>query len=153
LRNRTPEELQRKWPKLVPGTYTHKSQATARYNCLAFALGDEKHWVQGGLHGGRYWWPENVPKEWSLGSLRQIFINRGYETVSSRDNEAGFEKVAIYVDLNDGSPSHVSISNGTTWMSKLGRFQDIEHISLDLLEGDGEFEYGIVEVIFRRPIR
>lgn len=37
--------------------------------------------------------------------------------------------------------------------SKLGRCQDIEHSSLDLLEGDQHWEYGIVERILRRPIK
>jgi hypothetical protein len=50
-------------------------------------------------------------------------------------------------------PGHIAKSDGRTWKSKLGRYQDIEHTSLDLLEGDVGWEYGIVERILIRPIK
>jgi hypothetical protein len=67
----------------------------------------------------------------------------------SRENEAGFEKIAIYVDLTDMLPSHIARSDGVAWKSKPGKLQDIEHLSLDLLEGDQYWEYGIVERILK----
>jgi hypothetical protein len=60
--------------------------------------------------------------------------------------------VAIYIDLSDMLPGHVAVSDGQVWKSKLGRRQDIEHASLDLLEGDQLWEYGIVERILKRKI-
>ncbi len=82
-----------------------------------------------------------------------MFLREGYELTTNRHVEPGFEKVAIYVDLADMSPGHMAKSDGRSWKSKLGRVQDIEHASLDLLEGDQEWEYGIVERILRRPIK
>ncbi len=81
-----------------------------------------------------------------------MFTRQGYELTEDRNIEAGFEKIAIYVDLEDMAPGHVAKSDGIAWKSKLGRYQDIEHASLDLLEGDQYWEYGIVERILRRPI-
>jgi hypothetical protein len=60
--------------------------------------------------------------------------------------------IPIYVDLVELQPSHVAKSNGTVWQSKLGKLQDIEHASLDLLEGEMEWEYGIVDRVLRRKI-
>jgi hypothetical protein len=81
-----------------------------------------------------------------------LFKGDGYEVTSNRNIEQGFEKIAIYVDLSDMRPGHVCKSDGRAWKSKLGRFQDIEHSSLELLEGDQCCEYGIVERILKRPI-
>ena len=50
-------------------------------------------------------------------------------------------------------PSRVAKSDGRVWKSKLGKGQDIEHFSLDVLEGNEADEYGIVERILRRPLK
>lgn len=150
MRNLTASELEAKWPKLRPGNYAVRSRATGRYNCMSFANGDDRHWWQAGLHGGRYRWPPKVSD--TLDGWVEIFTSQGYEPTSSREVEKGFEKVAIYLDLTDMLPGHVAKSDGRVWKSKLGRIQDIEHATLDLLEGDRFCEYGIVEKIFRRPI-
>ena len=82
----------------------------------------------------------------------ELFIQQGYEPSDSPDHEPGFEKVAIYVDIGDMLPSHVAKSNGSTWTSKLGAYQDIEHSSLDLLEGNQYCEYGIVDRVLKRKV-
>lgn len=151
MRNLTTNELEAKWPKLRPGNYAIKSRATARYNCMAFANGDDRHWWQSGLHGGRHYWPPNVGD--TLEAWVEIFTRQGYELTSSRDVESGFEKIAIYLDLTDMLPGHIAKSDGRVWKSKLGRIQDIEHATLELLEGDESWEYGIVERILRRPLK
>lgn len=142
--------MRTKWPKLRPENHAVTSLATARYNCMAFANGDEKHWWQANENGQRYSWPAKIPD--TLDGWVQVFTQQGYEHTDERGVEPGYEKVAIFVDLTDMLPGHVSISDGKTWKSKLGRFQDIRHDSLDLLEGDTSCEYGIVERILRRPI-
>lgn len=151
MRNLTSAELLAKYPKLRPGNHAIKSRATARYNCVAFANNDERKWWQAGLHGSRYRWPEKIAD--TLDGWAEMFLRDGYELTTDRDVEPGFEKVAIYVDLTDMLPSHMAKSDGRSWKSKLGRVQDIEHASLDLLEGDREWEYGIVERILRRRIK
>jgi len=150
LRNRTSAELEAKLPKLRPGNYKKASEATARYNCLAFANGDYRHLWESGKYGGRYYWPQGIVD--NLDGWTEIFTRQGYEMTDSRGIEPGFEKIAIYIDLEDMEPGHVAVSDGRVWKSKLGRLQDIEHESLDLLEGDQHWEYGIVERILKRRI-
>jgi hypothetical protein len=148
LRNRTHAELQARFPRLQTTNYKHASEATARYNCLAFANGDHRHLWEAGKHGGRYYWPPDIAD--TLDGWTEIFTKKGYVLTTVREPEPGFEKVAIYIDLEDLLPGHVAISDGRTWASKLGRIQDIEHTSLDLLEGDKQ--YGIVERILKRKV-
>jgi len=81
------------------------------------------------------------------------FLGFGSET-NNRTVEFGYTKVAIYVELEDVETySHVAISDGLEWKSKLGKGQDIAHDSLDLLEGDQADEYGLVAIILRKPIQ
>lgn len=81
---------------------------------------------------------------------RNSFLKELVESVV----EFGYMKVAIYVELDDvDSYSHVAVSDGLDWKSKLGKGQDIAHNSLDLLEGDQADEYGLVAVIMRKPIQ
>ena len=150
MRNLTPAELEIKFPKLRSGNYRHTSDASARYNCMAFANDNERKWWQAGLYGGLYYWPPKVND--TLEGWVELFTRQGYEVTGNRGVETGFEKVAIYVDLKEMLPSHVAKSDGRAWKSKLGRCQDIEHSSLDLLEGDQQWEYGIVERILRRSL-
>lgn len=150
MRDCTAAELEAKWPKLNPTNYKKTSEATGRYNCLAFANDNERKWWEAGLHGGLYYWPENIPD--TLEGWVRLFADQGYEVTTNREIDSRFEKVAIYVDLKDMLPGHVAKSDGRVWKSKLGRYQDIEHSTLDVLEGDRECEYGIVERILRRPL-
>lgn len=105
------------------------------------------------MQGRRYRWPLDAIQQSTVEAWAGIFMRQGYLPTDSRENEAGFEKVAIYVDLADMLPSHIARSDGFTWKSKLGKSQDIEHLSLDLLEGDQHSEYGIVERILKRELR
>ena len=151
-RNLSPAELQALFPKLRLENFEIRSKAAARYNCMASANRDERHLWTPVIFGGAYYWPERVAREDTLQTWTEIFVNQGFELTNNRDVEAGFEKVAIYIDLTEMLPSHVAISDGNTWKSKLGKGQDIEHSSLDVLEGDEHNEYGIVERILKRPI-
>ena len=117
LRNCTAAELEGNFPKLRSGNYRHTSDATARYNCLAFANGDYRHLWEAGKHGGRYEWPRGIAD--SLDGWTEMFTTQGYQITRNREIEPGFEKVAIYVDLGDMLPSHVAISDGRIWKSKL----------------------------------
>jgi hypothetical protein len=153
LRNLTPEELRSKLPKLLPDNHETKSKATPRYNCVAFANGDERHWWEPGLFGGAYYWPPNIKQSDELESWVEMFTVQGYKPTKNRKVEPGYEKVAIYVDLTDMLPSHVAVSDGRVWKSKLGKGQDIYHSSLDVLEGTEKDEYGIVERVLKRPIK
>ena len=72
-----------------------------------------------------------------------------YKVCETGQSEPGVEKIAIYVDDND-VPQHVArqLPDGN-WTSKLGKGEDIQHDSLDGLEGD---LYGKVAIfMMRRP--
>lgn len=74
-----------------------------------------------------------------------------YKVCDDGQPEPGVEKLAIYVDDND-VPQHVArqLPDGN-WTSKLGKGEDIQHNSLDSLEGD---LYGKVAIfMMRRPSR
>jgi hypothetical protein len=105
------------------------------------------------MYGGAYYWPPGIRQSDDLESWVEMFLVEGYEPTANREVEPGFEKVAIYVDLGDLLPSHVAVSDGRVWKSKLGKGQDIFHSSLDILEGIEKDEYGIVERVFRRPLK
>jgi hypothetical protein len=113
---------------------------------MAFANGDERHWWQPGIYGGKHFWPEHARKNETLVAWIEVFTGYGYQITENWSADPDFEKVAIYVDFNS-EPSHVAKSDGIAWKSKLGKKQDIEHASADSLEGD---EYGIVECVLSR---
>jgi hypothetical protein len=133
VRNRTHAELEALFPQLKQGTYIHTSNATARYNCVAFANDNDRKWWEPDLYGGQFHWPKGIGDD--VDGWAKIFIDQGYEVTEDPSHLHGHEKIAIYVDVDDNSPSHVAKSNGQAWKSKLGKFQDIEHPSLDILEG------------------
>lgn len=147
MRNWTPSELQARFPKLRPDNWERRSNATPRYNCMAFANGDERHMWEPGKPGGMYYWPPTVRQDNTADTWEEVFLKKGYKRTDNCEMEVGFEKVAIYVSLEDMDASHVAISDGFVWLSKLGKQQDIAHSSLDLLEGD---EYGIVDRVLKR---
>lgn len=152
MRTIAPEELQRRFPKLRPDNWARRSKANPRYNCLAFANGDDRHSWDPFQYGGRYYWPPGVNRDVNADTWEQIFLNKGFERTESREVESGFEKVAIYVSLTDLSANHVAMSDGHEWISKLGKGQDIMHASLDLLEGNEGDEYGLVDRILRKRL-
>jgi hypothetical protein len=152
-------ELEARWPKLRRGNYQVSSRRDARYNCIAYANDDAKRWWEhpsGAGYGRSYrrknYWPQNFGD--TLAAWVAIFEAQGFVLINNNyEHEVGFEKVAIYVDLDDLSPTHVAKSDGYVWKSKLGILQDIEHTSLELLEGSGQFEYGMVGEVLKRAIK
>src|ERR1700738_1915270 len=91
-----PVELQARFPKLGGGNYKRASLATPRYNCLAFACGDERKWWEP-RPGGRFYWPPSAQRDTSLTTVTRIFVADGYAETKDRNIEAGYLKAAIYV--------------------------------------------------------
>jgi hypothetical protein len=146
----TREELQGLFPKLADSGYAIASPMTPAYNCIAFAVGDETQWWE---HGARLcYWPPSIQRGDNLDSWIHVFELHGYSRTDDESLEQEFEKVAIYVDL-DMLPTHVAkqLPDGR-WKSKLGKGHDIEHDTLDVLEGDQMDEYGIVAQCLKRKI-
>ncbi|WP_419862312.1 DUF7689 domain-containing protein [Candidatus Palauibacter sp.] len=82
-----------------------------------------------------YFWPRNVRCDGTVEALVEMFESRGYEICSDASLEDGYEKIAIYAD-GRGYPTHAARQLETgAWTSKLGGLEDIEHDTVDDVNG------------------
>jgi hypothetical protein len=133
------------FPRLTPSNHRITSPASRRYNCVAWAAGDQERWWWPDELGIAFW-PERVPRKQDLDTFIAVFRTLGFETSEDAEFEAGFERVAIYA--TNRVPTHVARQlPGGRWSSKLGPQEDIEH-DLDALAGPA---YGSVAVVLQRP--
>jgi hypothetical protein len=134
------------FPGLRQARFRTTSPSTDGYNCFAWAMSESHRWWS--PIPPIYYWPPNVPREFTLAAFEVAFRTRGFESCTSPELEAGYEKVALYVDAN-GTPKHAArqLPSGE-WTSKLGSSIDIAH-TLPGLEGTA---YGQVTVYFRRSL-
>lgn len=141
------EDLLALFPSLVQAHYQVTSPEDKKYNCVAWAARDTENWWWPGPDVELEYWPENVRREETLDAFREAFASLGYVACDTDDLEAGFEKVAIFVDEHV-VPQHVSrqLPSGR-WTSKIGNLEDIEHELVDL----SGIEYGSVASIMKRP--
>ncbi len=138
------------FPNLNRGEYWVTSPASDRYNCIAWAAGDDTDWWWPDPDpDSNSYWPETVPLEETLASFREAFESLGYRECATAELEPVIEKVAIFT--KDGLPTHAArqLPNGN-WTSKLGKWQDIEHQFLNALAGSASL-YGNVALLLRRP--
>ena len=141
-------EIDRNFHGLAKGVYEIKSQRSNKYNCIAWAAGEDnqKWWPGVGPHA---YWPDDISEELDLQSFVSAFSTLGYKKCSDGNLANGVEKLAIFAKAS-GEPTHAArqLSNGR-WTSKLGREEDIEH---DLADLEGEL-YGHVTCFLMRPRR
>ncbi len=140
------QEIEKTFPNLLVSGYLITSPATPEYNCIAWAANDTDVWWEPDLLNLSFW-PSGIPRIYSLDAYIKAYERLDYAICNTDDYEDGFEKIAIYVDLNK-QPTHASrqLDSGK-WTSKLGQLEDIEHNSLD-----GLAEYGTIAVIMKRKI-
>jgi len=95
------------------------------------------------------YWPPNVPRQVHVDAFVAAFSTLGYERCADSQIERGYEKVAIYADV-DGVPKHAArqLPSGR-WTSKLGPLEDINHLLYGLIGR----EYGTVVVYMKRSLR
>jgi len=78
----------------------------------------------------------------------KAFKSEGFSVCKNGEFENGFEKVAIYVD-DSGEPTHAArLLPSGVWTSKLGRGEDIEHETVEVVEGK---LYGKAKSFLKRP--
>jgi len=143
----SPADLVHRFPRLRTEGYDVKSPVSVRYNCIAWAAGDDTRWWEPTVG---YFWPADVPREFSVDAYVKVFESRGYERCAGTLHEPGFERVAIYTD-DTGEPVHVSRELTTgRWVSKMSLFEDIEHATAESLTGDA---YTNVTVVLRRRLQ
>jgi hypothetical protein len=118
-----------------------------RYNCYAFAAGDNtQRWEPDPAQ--QYYWPPTVPRAYSVSAFILAFQTRGYEVCGDGLQERGYEKIVIYAD-GLGIVRHAArqISDGR-WLSKLGDAEDIIHETPQSLASAA---YGQPVSYLRRP--
>lgn len=140
--------LERLFPRLHDATYEITSPEDVDYNCIAWAAGDNSRWWEPDSHG-LYYWPEGVPREYTVEIYAAAFQKLGFEMCEDATFEMGMEKVAIFA--LDGRPTHAARQPADgTWTSKLGQLEDIEHRTLDQV---GAGDYGKPVLFLKRPSR
>ena len=140
--------IERTFPNLLLTGYQITSPATAEYNCIAWAAEDDTAWWWSDAYGLGYW-PPQAPRMETLEAFIAAYGLIGYQPCSDAQLEAGYEKIAVYVDAAE-VPTHAArqLPSGQ-WTSKLGEWEDIEHHALDGLYGN---TYGRVGQVLRRLI-
>ena len=119
------------------------------YNCIAYAAGrTDKPWWP---HFSRlYFWPPHLPREFPGTQTKDNFIKAfewlGYKPCKDGKLIKGIEKVVIF--LKNNQPEHAArqLESGV-WTSKCGRLEDIQHDTLEAVEGD---LYGKAEIFLHR---
>ena len=139
--------LENLFPKLANTSYEITSPQDTNYNCIAWAANDNSNAWWPDLFN-QYYWPEKIPREKSLQAFIDAYQTLGYSVCNNGDVEQGFEKIALYEDLSGPSHAARQFSDGT-WTSKLGDYEDINHV-IDALEGK---EYGRIVQFLKRPIK
>jgi hypothetical protein len=132
------------FPNLSAEGFVQTSPRDTRYNCIAWAAGEERWW---------WWpardakWPAGVPLETTIEAFTAAFATMGYEPCDNSNLEVGYEKVAFYANANGVQHAARQLPSGF-WTSKLGRDADVQHT----LEGLAGPCYGTVQRFLRRVI-
>lgn len=136
------------FPDLDSTNHIITSPRTPDYNCIGWAAGEiDRFWWPN--NDPDYYWPLPVPSATTVEAFFEAFATIGYAPCDCGTLEKGYEKVVLYVNLND-EPTHMArqLSNGT-WTSKLGSNHDIMHTTPEAVNGSA---YGSVRAYLRRPI-
>jgi hypothetical protein len=128
--------IRNSFPTLSPADFKVTSPEDGNYNCVAWAANDDQRvwWPN-----GRYFWPAHLPLVEDVDNFVLAFTEQGFEPCESFQLEEGYEKVAIYADVNRRAKHMARQLENGAWTSKLGGSWDISHKSLSGLIGK---EYG-----------
>src|SRR5262249_28811913 len=119
------------FPGLKDVSWRKSSRPDRKYNCIAFAAGDESNFWD---PVGRFW-PLGVRRSHDLDAAIDAFRARGYHLCADGCLEAGIEKIAIYEQRGYWKHAAIQLATGG-WKSKLGAEDDIEHATPEALLGD-----------------
>jgi hypothetical protein len=135
-----PEWFFSRFPRLNKTNFKVTSPENIRYNCIAWAMGENNRWWWPNM-----FWPDGNPREAKIWAFEKTFISLGFEPCKDGKLKKGYEKIALYA-IGD-EPTHMARQLITgKWTSKLGPYLDIEHEVKDL-EGP---QYGKVVMFFYR---
>ena len=131
------------FPHLEAEGWIRTSDPTPKYNCIAWAVGENERWW---WPDRASYWPEGFARQPDFPTFREVLAERGFTPCDSDELEDGVEKIALYGEPA-GKVNHAArqLPNGR-WTSKLGRCQDVEHTLRGLEDGT----YGSVLLILGR---
>ncbi|HUS58397.1 MAG TPA: hypothetical protein VM141_07075 [Planctomycetota bacterium] len=138
-------DLESRFPGLKGTEYRITSKDDKKYNCIAWAAGDNKRWWEPEPMR-QYYWPRLAPLCRSLEAHMKAFETIGYAQCEDGKPEESFEKIAIFFQ---GKAIHAAREHDGAWTSKIGELVDIRH-ELHALAGA---EYGLPTIFMKRPIR
>jgi len=140
-------DREKHFPNLPASGYRVTSHETPKYNCVAYAAGDEQNKWDPLPMGHGYYWPPGAKRGLSIDCLISAFEEIGFEQCLDGTIEPGYDKVALYVN-RDGEWSHAAkqLIDGR-WSSKLGNWEDIMHPTPHAVNGPG---YGQVFQYMKR---
>jgi hypothetical protein len=128
------------------------------YNCVAWSVGINSHWVEPYLDLGvkvEPWaiWPNEEDRGSSIDIYVRMFRGEGFVKASKASYEPGFDKIVIYWHKATKSFTHVARQmEGGEWWSKLGKASDVKHKKPDTLGPVGSpAGYGEVWGYMKRP--
>ena len=130
------------FPNLGGAGYAITSEPNGYYNCIAWAAGVDYEWWS---HLPGYRWPATRGPE--VQRLVELFVGLNFEVCNDRNYEEGYEKVAVFAKNGRWTHAARQLENGH-WSSKLGRKEDIEHVTVESLAGAS---YGDIYCTLRRP--
>jgi hypothetical protein len=144
------ESIKKKWPNLTEENARTTSEFCWFYNCLGFAVGDEENWWWPLKEEGIYWPKETPFINTTPNILKMLNEKFNYFECNSGEFEKGYEKIAIYGIEGGYTPKHYAIQSSIgKWKSKLGELEDIEHDTLEALNG---FFYGVPIAFAKRKL-
>ncbi len=83
------------FPNLAKSGYAITSPATPDYNCIAWAAQDDARWWWPDPYR-QYFWPENAPREASVGAFVQAFGELGFLHCADGSFQQGFEGSSLF---------------------------------------------------------
>jgi hypothetical protein len=149
-------QIESQFPAAATDGYILTSAEDPNYNCIAWANGDDDIWWWPTPHEitGVYW-PESAPIEATVGAFVIAYSTCGWvECGTNGSLEAGFEKLALYVDKQQTVLHAARQLHDGNWTSKLGPYKDIGHTSPAALESSpaGDSKYGVVAMYMKRAV-
>jgi len=150
------EQRAEKWPHLILGeNFEFTSPKKRGYNCVAYALGEVNKDIDMLALSKRIdltpFGLSNDKLDHSInGYIKLISGLYSYEVCDNSEVEENFDKIVLFEGLDeDGDISFLHIAkqldNGI-WTSKMGAFEDIEHLTPDAVNG----LYGQPKVFMKR---
>jgi hypothetical protein len=133
------------------GSFDETSPFDPRYNCIAFAAGDDQQWWEPDPSFS-YYWPANIPREYTVDAYTRAYEVLGYVPCGNDSSvEPDHDKVCLYARSTQQGmePTHAALQEPDgRWKSKCGRCEDIVHDTPDALNSP---RYGAPFLFLKRP--